>query len=140
MRLRLSVPVTSLLPGLQLDPLKALTGLSLADILTPVLESEPWTTAGQTTYPLSLRDGVGIAVPLGSLGELGFSHAAGNLQITAPALAAAFLQQLPHQLGGPEIIATASGRVSRYTLAPPRGATWRIPLTGTLSLTLTRSG
>jgi hypothetical protein len=138
LRLQLSVPVTSLLPGLQLDPLKALTGRSLAEVLSPVLEAEPWTTSGRTTYPLSLPDGVGVAVPLGGFGEMGFNHAAGNLQVTAPALVAALLHQLPYRVGGAELLSTPQGRLSRYTIAPPRGVPWRLAIAGGLALTLTR--
>ncbi len=138
LRLKVSVPVTSLLPGVQLDPLKALTGRSLAEVLAPVLEEEPWTQAGQTVYPIALPEGVGVAVPLGGFGELGLLHTHNTLQLTAPALAAAFLRQLPHQVGGIELLDAPGGRLSRFTLAPPRGAIWRIPITNTLALTLTR--
>jgi hypothetical protein len=138
MRLRVSVPVTSLLPGLHLDPLKALTGRSLAEVLQPVLEADPWTKSGQTVYPLALPEGVGVAIPLGGFGELGFQNTNSQLQLTAPAAVALFLHQLPHQVGGVELLATEQGRLSRFTLAPPRGAIWRIPITGTLALTLTR--
>ena len=131
LRLELRVPALQLLPGVRVDPLQALTGRSLAELLTSVLEDTPRTQAGQTVYRLALEDSVGVSLPLGNFGEVGLHHTAGHLQVTAPALAAMFLQNLPHQVGGPEIVPTLGGRLSRYTLAPPVGVTFRLPIGGT---------
>jgi len=138
MRLELRVPTTQLLPGIQVDPLKALTGHSLADLLAAVLERAPWTQEGQTVYPIALGDGVGVAVPLGSFGEIGIHHVTGQLQITAPALAAMFLRDLPHQVGGSELVSTPTGHISRYTLAPPPGTRFRVPITAGIAIWLQR--
>ena len=85
---------------------------------------------GQTCYRVVLEEGVGVAVPLGTFGELGFRHAAGTLQMTAPALAALFLQSLPHQVGPPEWMESPGGRLSRYTLDLPTGEVLRLQLAG----------
>ncbi len=124
LRLELRVPSLQLLPGVRMEPLQALTGRSLAELLASVLEGPPWTQQNQTCYRLALADGVGLSLPLGSFGEVGLHH-------TAPALAAMFLQNLPHQVGGPEIVPTQGGRLSRYTLNPPVGVPFRLPIGGT---------
>jgi hypothetical protein len=128
LRLELRVPALQLLPGVQVDPLQAFTGRSLAELLAAVLEGPPWTQQNRTCYRITLADGVGLSLPLGGFGEVGLHHAAGHLQVTAPALAAMVLKNLPHQIGGPEIVSTAGGRLSRYTLSPPRGAVFGLPL------------
>ena len=130
LRLELRVPALQLLPGVRVDPLQALTGCSLTDLLAAVLEGPPRTQQGQTVYQVTLVDGVGLSLPLGNFGEVGLHHAAGQLQVTAPALAAMFLQNLPHQIGGPEIVPTLGGRLSRYTLSPPVGVPFRLPIGG----------
>jgi hypothetical protein len=137
LRLELRVPALQLLPGIQLDPLQAFTGRSLAELLTAVLEGPPWTQQNQTCYHIALADGVGLSLPLGGFGEVGLHHAAGQIQVTAPALAAMFLQSLPHQVGGPEIVPAPGARLSRYTLALPVGAAVRLPL-GTTSVEVLR--
>jgi len=138
MRLELRVPAIQLLPGVRIDPLQTLTGRSLEEMLAVVLEGSPSTRDGRTIYRVTLEDGVGISLPLGHFGEIGFHHAAGELQVTAPALAAMFLQNLPYQVGAPEIITAMTGNLSRYTLAPPIGATFRLPI-GSVSIEV-RSG
>ncbi len=130
LRLELRVPSLQFLPGVRVEPLQALTGRSLAELLASVLEGPPWTQQDRTCYQIALADGVGLSLPLGSFGEVGLHHAAGQLQITAPALAAMFLQNLPHQVGGPEIVPTLGGRLSRYTLNPPVGVRFRLPIGG----------
>jgi hypothetical protein len=137
LRLELRVPAFQLLPGVRLDPLQAFTGRSLAELLASVLEEPPWTQQDRTCYRIALADGVGLSLPLGSFGEVGLHHIAGHLQILAPALAAMVLQNLPHQVGGPEIVSTVTGRLSRYTLAPPPGSSFQIPW-GSTFLVLTR--
>ncbi len=137
LRLELRVPSLQFLPGVRVEPLQALTGRSLAELLASVLEGPPWTQQDRTCYRIALADGVGLSLPLGSFGEVGLHHAAGHLQITAPALAAMFLQNLPHQVGGPEIVPTLGGRLSRYTLAPPVGARFHLPV-GTVRLEVVR--
>jgi hypothetical protein len=131
LRLELRVPSLQLLPGVRVEPLQALTGRSLAELLAAVLEGPPWTQQDRTCYQIALADGVGLSLPLGSFGEVGLHHTAGQLQITAPALAAMFLQNLPHQVGGPEIVPTLGGRLSRYTLNPPVGVPFRLPIGST---------
>ena len=86
---------------------------------------------GQTCYRVVLGDGVGVAIPLGTFGELGFRHAAGTLQMTAPVLTALFLQSLPHQVGPHEWVTSPGGRLSRYTLDVPAGEVLRLQLAGT---------
>ena len=131
LRLELRVPAIQLLPGVRVDPLQALTGRSLEEMLVAVLEGSPSTRDGHTTYRIALEDGSGVSLDLGNFGEAGLHHAAGQLQVTVPSLAAMFLQQLPYQIGGSEIISTPGGRLCRYTLAPPLGARVRLPLGGT---------
>jgi len=131
LRLELRLPSLQLLPGLRVDPLQAFTGRSLEELLAPVLEKAPQTSAGKTRYQVALPDGAGVSIPLGNFGEVGFHYDAGHLQITAPALAAMVLRGLPHQVGGPEIISTPNGRLSRFSLAPPVGEVFQLPLGAT---------
>jgi hypothetical protein len=137
LRLELRVPGLQLLPGVRVDPLKALMGQGLDELLAGVLEAPPAVVGNQTCYRIQLQDGVGVSLPLGRLGEAGLNHHRGQVQVTVPALAAVFLHQLPHQVAPTELLSSPGGRLSRFTLRPPAGAAFRLQL-GTTSVEVVR--
>ena len=101
-RLQLLIPDLRFTVGnLILDPVRAMLGVSLEELLAPVLNGQPtqrtdaWGTR-QFCYPIRLRPGNAVVVPLGPLGEMGIAHSAGLLGLSVPAL---FAQPVREHLG-----------------------------------------
>jgi hypothetical protein len=101
----------------QFDPVAQVLGEPLEIVLAPVLDGavQPGVEAGVPvlTYPLALRPGAGVSLPLGEYGPVDLLNDGGPLTVTVPALAAPVLRS---GLGaavvrGPERTAAAAARV-----------------------------
>lgn len=135
---RLTVPLTRVGVGpLSFDPLAEFLGVSLHELLESLLDGVPYvrrslTGASVEVFPLSLPAGDGAFVPLGALGELGFTNDDGLLAITTPAVMARWLTLQVGELivRGPERRGAVDGRsqvVDAWVCLRP-GARTAIPL------------
>ena len=137
-RVLVSVPITRIGVGLfSLDPVEQLLGLPLADLLEPLrvgaVERRPSNSGTAVeVHPLALPEGEGMAIPLGSFGELAFSNRGGLLELTVPLRAEAWLTE---RLGaalvrGPEqgLSLDGAARVSRVWIQVAPGVRASVPL------------
>lgn len=81
--LELTVPVLRLGP-LRVDPIAAVAGRPLGTLLGALLRGPPRATADGEVLTLALPEGLGAAIPLGLLGELGLRHDRGYLVLSVP--------------------------------------------------------
>lgn len=86
--LELTVPVLRIGP-LRVDPIAAITGRPLGTLLARLLRGPPRPTDHGEVLTLALPDGLGAAIPLGLLGELGLRHDRGYLVLSVPLVAVA---------------------------------------------------
>ena len=135
---RLVLPVTRLGVGIwSFDAIEQLVGAPVAELLDPLMtgpvERRP-STAGPAVdvYPLALPEGEGMAIPLGSFGEIGFANVSGLLELTVPLRAEAWLTaKLGNALvRGPErgLSLDGAARVSRVWIRIAPGVRASVPL------------
>ena len=91
LRCNLSLPSTRLRLGpIAIDGVEALLGVSLADILDPLMPAPRFTRTNEAggevdVYPLAIPDGEGASVPVKRVGEIGLRNYRGYLVLILPA-------------------------------------------------------
>ena len=137
-RFDLVLPSTKLGFGpFAVDALAHVIGAPVADLLAPLMTGPVTRRPSQAgpavdVYPLQLPDGEGLTLPLGRWGELGFFADRGDLRLTVPLPAAAWLQRhLAHAIvRGPEHRPSVDGssRVALFWLRLQPGMRAAFPL------------
>ena len=105
LRCNLSLPSTRIRLGpISIDGVEALLGVSLADILGPLMPAPRFTRTTETggevdVYPLAIPDGEGASVPVKHVGEIGMRNYRGYLVLILPAgLAEVMREQLADEI------------------------------------------
>ena len=141
LRFNLSLPSTRIRLGpIVIDGLEALLGVSLPQILDPLMPAPRYTRqnaqgAEVEVYPLAIPDGEGLSVPIKSIGELGFRNYKSYLiLILPPGLAEVMREQLAEDIAakraaGPRPARGANGGlVVEFAIALRPGMKKVIPL------------
>ena len=90
LRFNLSLPSARVRLGpVSLDGVELLLGVSLSQILDPLMPAPRFSRAGPSgaeldVYPLAIPDGEGLTVPVKRVGEIGFRNYKGYLIIIIP--------------------------------------------------------
>lgn len=141
LRCNLSLPSTRIRLGpVQIDGVEALLGVSLAEILDPLMPAPRFTRTTETgaeveVYPLAIPDGEGASVPVRHLGSVGFRNYRGYLVLILPAsLAEVMRAQLAEEIAakraaGPRPARDPSGAlVVEFAIALRPGMKKAVPL------------
>ncbi len=141
LRCNLSLPSTRVRLGpFSFDGLEALLGVSLAQILDPLMPAPPFTRRNEQgaeleVYPLAIPDGEGITIPVKRWGELGFRNYRGYLVLILPtALSELMREQLAQEIAarraaGPRPArGSDGGLVVEFAIALRPGMRKAIPL------------
>ncbi len=105
LRCNLSLPSTRIRLGpISIDGVEALLGVSLAQILDPLMPAPRFSRTTESggeveVYPLAIPDGEGATVPVKRLGSIGFRNFKGYLILVLPAgLAEVMREQLAEEI------------------------------------------
>lgn len=141
LRVNLTVPTTTVRIGpLAFDGLKALLGVELGDVLSPLMiaprHQRPLPGGGMVdVFPLAIPEGEGMSIPIRLFGEIGFRNMAGFLLlILPPAVAEVVEKQLAQDIldkmaAGPRfVVGAGGGRVAEFALRLVPGMRKAIPL------------
>ncbi len=141
LRLNLTVPTTTVRLGpIAFDGLKALLGVDLGDVLSPLMIGERHQRAGPNgtpvdVFPLAIPEGEGLSIPIKLFGEVGFRNLSGYLVLVLPpAVAEVVREQLAPEIAakmaaGPRFVpGGAGGIVAEFALRLVPGARKAIPL------------
>jgi len=129
---------------LQVDPMDALLGRPLAELLAPVLTGPPaYAIKGgvrMKCWPCSLKEKQGIELKLSFLGELALYNDGGLFRLTVPLFAGMVLTPLltPYLRSPPEPKLLPPLMQLSYRVDIPAGATLTIPLPTPYKLLLER--
>lgn len=119
-----------------IDPIRLLTGASLADILGPLMRGPVTRRGSQDVYPLALPEGEGLTVPIKGFGALGFRNLRGVFIVIVPAVLAGPLGvELAAAIkrgdaAGPRFDPASQGQTAEFAIRMKKGMRFGIKVGG----------
>ena len=118
------------------DPIRLLTGSSLADILGPLMRGPVTRRGSQDVYQLALPEGEGLSVPIKGFGALGFRNLSGVFIVIVPAvLAGPMGVELADAIkrgdaAGPRFDPASQGQTAEFAIRMKKGMRFGIGVGG----------